>query len=117
MFQKMSVAGLAATIAIVGAVWFALSAGSVSLAQVMEKVRAATNYQADYRFDNMTSGSEERPPVVGKYYWRTPGDFRMEDLVEGDVDIYFRDKEGIEIDPKTETYRFAAAQTKTGSRM
>lgn len=118
MFQKLSVATLAASIALVATLWLVLSADSVSLAEVVENIRQATSYQADVRMETRMEVDGNKPSIVGKYYWRAPQDVRMETAM-GDgftrVEIIFRDKAGIEIDPRAKTYRVAAARAGASS--
>lgn len=118
MFQKLSAATFAASLALLTALWLTLSAGSVSWAQVVENIRKTTSYQADVRIENLSEVDGNKSSVVGKYYWRSPRDVRMETAMEGGltrIEIYFRDKAGIEIDSQAKTYRVAAARAGASS--
>lgn len=118
MFQKISFAGIAASVALVAMFWLASSTGSVSFAQVVENVRKANSYKAEVRMGDLKDMGQNQPNATGTYYWRAPLEVRMEThrTHGGDsIEIFFRDKAGIHLDSNTKTYRVTDARAGASS--
>jgi outer membrane lipoprotein-sorting protein len=78
-----------------------------ALAQTAKAMREVKSYQCRMTSIPRSADGKDKEPVVEKFYWRAPGSIRME-RYQGDklidVQLWSKDKPGLEIDHRAETY-------------
>ncbi len=81
----------------------------------MNSIKNASSYSFDMK---LTLSQDGNPPTIqlGKWYWRTPGDLRMEDRSIGRTLIAFRNKPGLTLDSMNKVYQDIPAKQGLDSR-